>query len=100
MGKNKKVFIAQPMAGVREKEIERIRKRIIKQVKEVFGKDTALPPKNVIDGTRMHIKTPEVTIRVNPDCQDVLETRVIDGVRYILVRADREVEVNGVNIQI
>lgn len=67
---------------------------------EVFGKDTALPPKNVIDGTRMHIKTPEVTIRVNPDCQDVLETRVIDGVRYILVRADREVEVNGVNIQI
>lgn len=42
MGKNKKVFIAQPMAGVREKEIERIRKRIIKQVKEVFGKDTII----------------------------------------------------------
>ena len=39
---NKKVFIAQPMTGVREKEIERIRKRIIKQVKEVFGKDTII----------------------------------------------------------
>ena len=67
---------------------------------EAFGKDAALPPKNMVDSARMRLKTPEVTIRVNPDCQDVLETRVIDGVRYILVRADREVEVNGVNIQI
>lgn len=38
----KKVFIAQPMLGHRKKEIERIRKRIIKQVKEVFGEDTII----------------------------------------------------------
>ena len=39
---NKKVFIAQPMTGVREKEIEEIRKRITEQVKELFGEDVII----------------------------------------------------------
>lgn len=37
-----KVFIAQPMYGVTEKEIEKIREKITKQVKEVFGEDTII----------------------------------------------------------
>ena len=48
----------------------------------------------------MEIKTPDVTIRVNPDRCDLVETRVIDGARYILIRAEEEVEVNGVQVQI
>ena len=31
---------------------------------------------------------------------DLVETRVIDGVKYILVRADDAVSVNGVDIEI
>ena len=41
-----------------------------------------------------------MTIRVNPACSGLIETRVIDGAKYILIRADDGVEVNGVPIRI
>lgn len=41
-----------------------------------------------------------MTIRVNPDRGDLVETRMIDGTRYILIRAEEGVEVNGVQVQI
>ena len=68
---------------------------------EVFGEDTALPPRNLLDTKRMEIKVPDdVVIRVESDRSDLVETRVIDGVKYILIRADNTVEVNGVSIKI
>lgn len=39
-------------------------------------------------------------IRVSPERGDLVETRVIDGVKYILIRADEGVEVNGVDVNI
>ena len=38
--------------------------------------------------------------KVSPEKKDLVETRVIDGVKFILVRADGGVELNGVNIEI
>ena len=49
---------------------------------------------------KYQIETPDVTIKVNPERRDLVETRVIDGVKYILIRAEDAVEVNGVNIHI
>ena len=82
--------------GVPEEKIEAFEQRY----EEEFGKDAELSPKNVADTKRIKVKTPEVTINVSPGASELLETRVIDGVRYILVRADDSVEVNGVNIHI
>lgn len=65
---------------------------------EAFGFEADLHPKNIIDNKRFEIKTPDVTIKVSPDRSDLIETRVIDGVKYILICADENVEVNGVNI--
>ena len=67
---------------------------------EAFGKDTQLPPVNLVAGKSMKVKTPEVSIQVSPGCGDLVETRVIDGVRYILVRAEGDVTVNGVSVHI
>ena len=67
---------------------------------EALGENAELHPKTVAESKRLKIKTPEVSITVAPGCGERLETRVIDGVRYLLVRADGDVEVNGVNIQI
>ena len=36
----------------------------------------------------------------NPDKADMIETRVIGGVKYIMIPAEEEVEVNGVTIHI
>ncbi len=67
---------------------------------EAFGFETQLHPKNVIDQKQFEIKTPDVTIKVNPERSDLIETRVIGGVKYIMICADENVEVNGVSINI
>ncbi len=67
---------------------------------ETFGFETQLHPKNVIDQKHFEIKTPDVTIKCNPERSDLIETRVIGGVKYILICADENVEVNGVSINI
>jgi len=67
---------------------------------EEFGEHTELHPKNVIDSKQVRVTTPEVTVKVSPGHGDLIETRVIDGTPYILIRADGEVEVNGVAVHI
>ena len=67
---------------------------------EVFGYEAELHPKNLIDNKRFEIATPDVSIKVNPERSDLIETRIIGGVKYILICADESVEVNGVPINI
>ena len=67
---------------------------------EVFGFEAQLHPKNIINNKRFEIMTPDVSIQVAPERADLIETRVIDGVKYILICADENVEVNGVPINI
>ena len=65
-----------------------------------FGFEAELHPKNIIDNKRLEIKTPDVSIKVAPDRSDLIETRIIGGVKYILINAEEDVEVNGVSIHI
>ena len=44
------------------------------------------------------LRTPDVTIRVNPERADLVEARVIDGVRCLVIRAEEGVELNGLNV--
>ncbi|MBO7185185.1 MAG: DUF4317 domain-containing protein [Oscillospiraceae bacterium] len=67
---------------------------------EVFGLDAEVYPSNIIDTKKIEIKTDDVSIKVATDRSDLIQTRVIGGVKYILIRADENVEVNGVNIHI
>ena len=53
-----------------------------------------------MDTKHLELRCPDVTIQVNPERGDLVETRVIDGVRYILIRAEEGVEVNGVEVKI
>ena len=65
-----------------------------------FGDDTQLSPRNLVDTRQMEVRTPDVVIKVAPGRSDLVETRVIDGKKYILIRADEGVEVNGIGIHI
>lgn len=67
---------------------------------EEFGLGNDLPAAGIADDKQMELRTGEVTIRVNPGCAGLVETRTIDGVKYILIRADEGVCVNGVNVDI
>ena len=70
------------------------------EFEEVFGLDAEVYPGNIIDTKKIEIKTPDVSIKVATDRSDLIQTRVIGGVKYILIQADENVEVNGVNIHI
>lgn len=67
---------------------------------EAFGFEAELHPKNIIDDKRFEVHTPDVSIKVDPARTDLIETRVIGGVKYILICAEEDVEVNGVSIHI
>jgi hypothetical protein len=64
-----------------------------------FGADAELSPANLVD-KQFAVKTPDVTIRVNPERTELVETRILGGAKYILIRAEEGVEVNGVDIHI
>lgn len=65
-----------------------------------FGAKAEVPPENIVDVKKFAITTPEVSIRLSSEMAELIETRVIDGQKYILIRADGIVEVNGVEISI
>ena len=65
-----------------------------------FGFEAQLHPKNIINDKRFEISMPDISIKVSPEKADLIETRVIGGVKYILICADEDVEVNGVRINI
>lgn len=65
-----------------------------------FGAETDLSPRNLVDTRRMELRTADVTIQVNADRSDLVQTRMIDGAKYIMIRVEDSLEVNGVPVQI
>lgn len=95
IGKNS---VTQVLAscGVEETHVERFEQ----QYDQSFGQDAWLNPRNLLDTKQIEIKSGDVTIRVDGARGDLVEARVIDGARYILVRAEDEVLMDGVPIHI
>ncbi len=82
--------------GVSDESVEKFEQKY----DDAFGKDTALNPANIADEKALTVKTDEVNVKVAAGQSSVLETRIIDGVKYILIRANGEVFVNGINVHI
>ena len=82
--------------GVSEERVSQFEEKFDKG----FGQNATLSPRNIVETNKFEVRTPDVVIKVNPARTDLVDTRVIDGVRYVLVRADGGVEVNGINVNI
>ncbi len=82
--------------GVPDEKIEAFETRYDAE----FGLGMPLRAANIAEPKKFELRTPDVVVKVNPERSDLIETRVIDGLKYILIRADEGVEVNGVNISI
>jgi hypothetical protein len=67
---------------------------------EEFGADAALSPANLTDPKRMTIEASEVKISVDPKFGYLIQPRIIDGKKYILVSADQGIELNGIAVEI
>lgn len=82
--------------GVPEDKVEAFEKGF----DESFGENAEIPPSNLSGTKQLQIETPEVAVKVNAGCSELVQTRIIDGVKYILIRADNDVVVNGINVKI
>ena len=75
------------------------RQAFSQRFEEAFGPDARLAPQNLVDKRKLEVRTPDVKIQVDPQRGDLVETRIIDGVGYVLIRAEGGVEVNGVPVR-
>lgn len=62
---------------------------------EHFGNGAVLSPINLIGSKRFEFKTPDATVSVDPKSSYLIETRIINGRKYLLIPADEGVELNG-----
>ena len=67
---------------------------------EGFGTGASITPRNALKRGKFEIETPSVQIKVDPEHRDLVTTQQIGGVKYVMIRAEGGVEVNGIPIDI
>ncbi len=83
-------------AGIEQEKVEEFGNKFDEQ----FGKNAEIAPKSIVDVNKFHLETADVTIKVNPERKDLVSTQIINGVKYIMIRAEGGVELNGIDIDI
>lgn len=84
-------------SGVSEEHVD----TFAQQYDQQFGADKNVSPKNLLPaGNKTEVATADVKIQVSADRADLVEARRIGGVNYILIRAEGNVELNGVPVHI
>ena len=63
-----------------------------------FGAGAALSPANLIDNKRFEVKTAEATITLNAADSYLVQTRIVDGRKYLLIPVSEGLEVNGMPV--
>lgn len=81
-------------SGVEEKEIETFETRFA----ETVGEDQCLMAANISSPKKFEVATPDVKVTVNPQRTDLVETKIIDGVPYLMIEINDLVEVNGIQV--
>lgn len=82
--------------GVREDQIIDFRQ----ECEEQFGENAALNPSNLIDAKKIEIKTPQVSVSIDPEYSYLIETRRIHGRKYLLIPLEDGVEFNGLAVDV
>ncbi len=81
--------------GVKDENLTEFKKGF----EERFG-NTALNPENIVDMKHFEIRAGGITINVSPDQSFLIETREIDGKKYIMIPADDDTELNGFAVKV
>ena len=63
------------------------------------GEKTQFVATNVANTRQFEIKTPDVIIKVSPERTDLVETRVINGRKCLVIELNDQVEVNGIRVR-
>lgn len=81
-------------SGVEEEKLSSFEEKY----EEAAGTDTCFVASNVANTRQFEIKTPDVVVKVSPDRMDLVETKVINGRKCLVISLDNSVEVNGIAV--
>lgn len=81
-------------SGVEDEQIEIFETRF----DETVGEKESLMATNISNTRKFEVRTPDVTVQVNPERTDLVETKIIDGVPCLVIEINDLVEVNGIQI--
>ena len=81
--------------GVNEEQLSAFQKSFT----ERFGK-VLLNPENIVDTRHFEVKAGDVTITVSPEQSFLIETREVNGRKYIMIPADGGAELNGFAVKV
>lgn len=81
-------------SGVSEEKLE----TFDQNYKEILG-DKKLNPENIIDTNKFDLKIPDVQIKVSPEKKELVNTKVIDGKKCLVVTINGNIKINGVNLE-
>ena len=82
-------------SGVEEEKLSSFEEKY----EEAAGTDTCFVASNVANTRQFEIKTPDVVVKVSPDRMDLVETKVINGRKCLVITLDNSVEVNGITVR-
>ena len=68
------------------------------QYEMTAGEKSSLMAANITNTRKFEIKTPDVVIHVAPERADLVETRMIDGRKCLIIPMEDNVEVNGIRV--
>lgn len=82
-------------SGASEEKLEKVETVFT----ETAGEKRRLMAANVAETKKFSIETPDVVIKVSPDRADLVETRIIDDRKCLVIAINDHVEVNGLDIE-
>lgn len=83
-------------SGVSAQQADAFRQQCTQQ----YGQDAVLNPGNLVESRKFEVQTPEVKISVAPENSYLIETRVIQGRKYLLIPASGGVQINGIDVTV
>lgn len=70
-----------------------------KKYEEMTGENVSLLASNIANTKVFEIKTPDVVVKVNPERSDLVETKMIDGRKCLVIEINDQVQVNGMIVK-
>lgn len=82
-------------SGVEEEKLE----VLDKNYEKMAGEKVSLLAANIASTRVFEVKTPDVVVKVNPERTDLVQTKLVDGRRCLVIELTDQVEVNGISVK-
>ena len=89
-GRDVKILLEQ--SGAPDEKIQNFEE----EFQEIVGENQTFLASNLTAVKKVHIETPDVVIQVSPERMDLVETKMIDGKKCLVIPVDDYIEVNGI----